>query len=295
MQYAILNNTLGTGNIMSVKSMKSDLFENAIDSLVEGLIKYNSTRTNNPKPLKFAVLNISRFVELSFKYFLYRIHPLLIYKGPYKGELNRNSTVSMDEAINFYKHSHDEEALLYDDEREDHFRFLDDIKFLKNLRNSIEHFEYEEDKEKVKLTIGRILSLLDRLYKEHDVIVHEKLVVTKEILSLYRALIDDYEHKRLVAQDKAKDIANIISPEWIEHDVQTCPYCNEYTYVFDQSNNNFICTYCQEYDKAVNCTVCYCKFPRHEAWDVIEESGTYWCSEECLINDQNSKGCGPNQ
>src|SRR5687768_8020997 len=78
-----------------------DLFDNAIDSLAEALSKYEEGTNGDPKAYKFAVLHMSHFVELIFKYHLAQKHPLLIYKDPFSRNVDKTRTITLWEAVNF--------------------------------------------------------------------------------------------------------------------------------------------------------------------------------------------------
>lgn len=78
-----------------------DLLENALDSLVEALHKYEQGESGDNKAYKFAVLHMSHFMELIFKHYVAQKHPLLIYKEPFAQKLDRNKTITLWEAINF--------------------------------------------------------------------------------------------------------------------------------------------------------------------------------------------------
>jgi hypothetical protein len=60
-----------------------DLLENAIDSLKEALDKFKEGSDTNRRAYKFAILHYSHFLELLFKYYVSKSHPLLIYKNPF--------------------------------------------------------------------------------------------------------------------------------------------------------------------------------------------------------------------
>ena len=49
------------------KKLELNLFENAIDSLNEALIKYNEGQEGNTRAFKFCILHLSQFFELILK------------------------------------------------------------------------------------------------------------------------------------------------------------------------------------------------------------------------------------
>ena len=68
--------------------IKYSLRDNAIDSLDEALERYQNGIDGNTKAYKYAVLSLSHFIELSFKYFISKINPILIYKKPFAEKLD---------------------------------------------------------------------------------------------------------------------------------------------------------------------------------------------------------------
>jgi uncharacterized protein YbaR (Trm112 family) len=67
-----------------------------------------------------------------------------------------------------------------------------------------------------------------------------------------------------------------------------CPSCEHDTFVFRESDHDYICTYCKHHDKAVECECCHTTFPVLESIENIEEA--YWCSKQCLQRSMKSKG-----
>ena len=72
---------------------KLELLDNAFDSLAEALAKFQEGDAGEPRAYKFAVLHMSNFIELVFKYHITQKHPLLIYKEPFSKKLNKNKTM----------------------------------------------------------------------------------------------------------------------------------------------------------------------------------------------------------
>jgi len=281
---------------MVKKAIKLGLLENAIDSLEEGLKKYHEGLAGNAKSYKFAILNTSHFVELSFKYFLTQIHPLLIYTNPFSDQLDRRKTITMTGAINFFKHANEEGLLSYDDE--DNGSFIADINWLKETRNKIEHCEFEFDDNHALLMMGKIISMLSVLYNNHEIDLMKKL--PNELHGLYDEIINDYKLKLMLAIKEAKDkdeennsqFTDFSEPN--EHDsIDTlidCFHCGNPTFVYSQVMQEYHCTFCHETDKVVPCQWCSSLFPISESVFSIEESGIFFCGKACLDRDMQSKG-----
>lgn len=81
---------------------KLDLQENAVDSFNEALTKYWQGLVGDHKAFKFAILHLSHSLELLFKYYVSKAHPLLIYRNPFAKDLKKdNSTIGLWDAVHF--------------------------------------------------------------------------------------------------------------------------------------------------------------------------------------------------
>lgn len=158
--------------------------ENSIDSLNEALDKFEQGQAGNVRAFKFAILCTAQFVELLLKQYLISVNPLLVYskcfgavqarakadkaslKAAYEkltaegfdferliATIASPHTVKVDEALAFARLEicSITGVDLVDKE------FADDIQWLKQLRNDIEHYQFTLTAREVRLCIGRIV------------------------------------------------------------------------------------------------------------------------------------------
>jgi hypothetical protein len=144
--------------------IKMDMWDNALSSLVEGLRCLKRADNGEKEQYKFAVLHISHYFEISLKYAVYDMHPLLIFKKPFAKNLAKEQTITPQEAFYIIKNSSEsdsgEEADISDDDMEELVR-------LKHVRNNIEHFKFELTPEEIKDDISFFLRTMDTIL--HDI------------------------------------------------------------------------------------------------------------------------------
>lgn len=230
---------------------KLGLFENAVDSLEEALVKYQEMY-DRPKSSKFAVLHMAHFMELIFKYYVYMKHPLLIYKNPFAKSLDNIGTISLWDAINFINNEN-KDSISAD--------LRKDLEWLKKVRNSIEHYEFTMNLQEVGDTIGRIFRSVLRFLDEYTQI-DLRSKISNEAMNEFSVLSDEYKSHLQEALGKARYIAamwgnnaNNDFPACID-----CEQCGHRTMVFDDtSETNYRCLFCGEiYGDNVPCRCDVC-------------------------------------
>ena len=244
------------------QTLSLSLLENAVDSLEEGLRKYQSAKKGNKRELKFCVLTISHFVELSFKHFITKINSNLIYENLYANNFKKNKTITMWEAINFYKN-------LKSNSTQDKPYFIKNLDWLKKLRNEIEHNKFEISLDKAENKIAHVLSTMDDLYHFEKEIkdLHTKL--TKKSKELYLELVNHYKKQ-------FKNTMGIIKKTG-EKPID-CPSCGATTLLYQTKENEYSCLMCGSNYPATNCLNCDIRFP-----NTITEPDDHFhcCSSEC--------------
>lgn len=159
-----------------------DLLENAIDSLNEALVKYEQSKAGDVKSYKFCVLHLSHFLELVLKHYVTLSHPLLLYKNPFAKGFDRESqTIGIQEATNFLKN----------EGRNLPESFLEDLYWLKRLRNHIEHHKFDMDIAQVEASIGRLISAFVKFDQAHENIGLDDYVDIKQY-DLFLKLANNY-------------------------------------------------------------------------------------------------------
>lgn len=261
-----------------------DLLENAIDSLNEALAKYQEGKDGDEKAYKFCVQHLSHFFELLLKYYVTQSHPLLIYKNPFSKTLNEESqTIGLYEAINFLKNEGHEITE----------KFEKDLKWLKKLRNSIEHHKFEMDVDEVEETIGRLMSAVVEFDESHENIDLSSYI-SREQYDLFHMLADTYEGRLKKAEEMVKaakeEAYRGVSPkeyEFVDFNVYHCYECDHDTMIPDEeSSYGYKCVFCgneESDDIEVECDCCGMKAPIEEmdVWDMDDgnlEYRCYYCS-----------------
>ena len=121
-----------------------NLFDNAIDSLNEALRQYGQANLDRPRTYKFAILLFAQSIELLLKYYVSKQHPLFIYKNPFSSKLTlgEETTIGLWEAV----------QLLQNTGTQFDVKTIKDLKWIKGLRNDIEHYKFSMNVPDVRLT-----------------------------------------------------------------------------------------------------------------------------------------------
>lgn len=240
-----------------------DLLENAVDSLSEALVKYKEAENGNYKAYKFAILNISHFIELLFKYHISEQHNLLIYKNPFAQNLDKTKTISFWDAVNFISHETGEIG--------QNTEFRKDLDWLKKIRNDIEHYKFEMDVATAKATIGRIFKSLNEFLEFYSDI-ELKNYIPSDVTDTFKILSDEYEeqrHEAIKRADEAEDKAEKESLWFVRY---YCPECDSPTMIpNDGSSTGFRCTLCKNEENGEILVTCDCCGTE----DMMEEMSTW--------------------
>ncbi len=258
-----------------------DLFENAVDSLVEALHKFREGENGDDKAYKFAVLHTTHFLELLLKHHVAKKHPLLIYTNPFSKKLDTAKTIALWDAVNFI--NNESEGAL-DQE------LIADLEWLKKLRNEIEHHKFEMDLENVRITMGRIYQAVKEFLESHSDIELEKHI-PETVAETFNALADEYEFKRQAAIKEAEKYEDEHPVDYKDPDAKPpvlfCYECDSPTLVeSEESSTGYICNFCgnEESDEIpANCNICGVSTTVGELvyWDNeqgISEARCYYCS-----------------
>jgi tetratricopeptide (TPR) repeat protein len=226
-----------------------DLLDNAIDSLNEALAKYQQAKAGDVKAYKFCVLHLSHFLELVLKHYVTLAHPLLIYKNPFAKSFDGESqTIGLQEAINFLKN----------EGRELSDKFLEDLQWLKKLRNRIEHHKFDMDVAQVESTIGRLISAFVEFDQAHENLGFDDLIDLKQY-NLFLDLADNYDLNLKKAENEVETACKINHDD-SEFQVYHCDECGHDTLIPDQdSETGYRCTFCgneESGDMEVRCGLC---------------------------------------
>lgn len=254
-----------------------DLLENAIDSLNEAILKYMEGSEGNHNAYKFCILHYSHFLELLFKYYVYKAHPLLIYKNPFAKKIDENSlTIGLPDAIQFLKNEGKDLSI----------EFLSDLDWIKQLRNKIEHHKFSMDVERVKECIGRLTKTVYEFNETYSDIDIAEYIENIDAYDVFIKLAETYKFKVAQAEKEADKIEAEaqcgLRPK--EYDCSgfqrlSCPICKEYTFVgTGYKEEGYRCTLCgntESEEIEVTCGICGVPSPKYEM-NYTSESG-YIC------------------
>jgi hypothetical protein len=243
---------------------KLDLRENAIDSFNEALSKYREGLSGNRAAFKFAILHLAHSLELLFKYYVSKSHPLLIYKNPFSKNIVKEQTIGLWDAVQFLAN----EGHTLDKP------FYADLEWLKKLRNDIEHYAFDMDVPDVRKAMGR---LVQAIREYHYDIGGEDIeeFVSKANLDLFNELADENKRDLANARTDAKELTE-------DGDIHDCKFCG-HDDTAAMIKNRVVCQYCKEVDHMIDCCICGSPSRRSEAivWNDDHEGHTDYACEPC--------------
>lgn len=258
-----------------------DLLENAIDSLVEALAKFEEGDEGEPKAYKFAVLHMAHFVELVFKHHIASKHLLLIYKDPFSAKIDRNKTITLWDAVNFINNEATDTVSP---------ALRKDLEWLKRLRNEIEHHKFKMEVPEVRATIGRLFRSIVEFLEKHTNIELESLI-PEHTMETFQVLSDEYEFKLRTALKEAEKFEATNPPNHHNPDALParldCENCGNPTLMqSEESSTKYRCLVCENKDGdniPARCDICGILATRGELaiWELDNgacECRCYYCS-----------------
>ena len=258
-----------------------DLLENAIDSLVEAIAKFDKGVGGEPKAFKFAVLHMAHFVELVFKHHIASKHPLLIYKEPFSAKLDRNKTITLWDAINFINNEATDTVSA---------SLKKDLEWLKRLRNEIEHHKFKMEVPEVRVTIGRLFRSVVEFLEKHTDIELDSLIPSST-METFQLLSNEYKFRLRDALIAAEEFEAANLPDHHDPDVLParldCENCGNPTLIQNKkSSTGYRCLVCEN-DEGDNipasCDICGQSTMQGEldVWELDKggyENRCYFCS-----------------
>lgn len=225
------------GDVMRGEKHRLGLRENALDSLNEGLRKYVQGRDEDDVgAYKFAVLHFAHFLELLLKSAVAKEHQLLVYVTPAKDNPKGGRTIGMWEAWSILRnagHSLDESLHA-------------DLKWLKALRNDIEHYEFELEVHQVRSSLGRVLRAAVELCDGVG-LPAIRPAVANDCEIVFEQLLDEFQDELANARADAKKAG--------DGDVTHCQVCLASGTAFE-TGEGVECLLCGETDLFRDCAVC---------------------------------------
>jgi len=289
--------------MVPVLKFEFDIKDNAIDSFNEALSKYEQGEAGDLKAFKFAITHLSHCIELVLKMYLQTLDENLVFSKCYKEVTKRAKadgaslleayeslksenldfkklvkghnnpyTVTVEQALSIAKC---EVCGITGNDFVDQ-DFIDDIIWMKALRNSIEHFQFEFTAKDVRLCIGRLVRGLSEFADIFSLFDLEEEIGKKKY-HVFEVLVDEYEHELKEASIDIVEAKHAlfagVRPKHqidIEWNVYTCDSCGNNTMIPNQkSSTGYRCTLesCgneESEEIEVDCDICGCPWPNRE-------------------------------
>lgn len=231
------------------------LLENAFDSLDEAIAKFGEGRQGNPRAFKFALLHLTHWVELLFKHYVAEGGEERIFVGKPNKDGERR-TIGLFEAID----------LLKDDGFPITPALDDDLRWIKALRNRVEHYKFTMNIVQIEDAVGRVIHGLSRYDEEHHKLGLEDWV-DPERLEVFQQLAENYYVRLKDAMAEAdrrerEAFAGLRPKEYflVNWQQYECPQCGHDLMVADhESGSGYRCLLCGETeseDIEHECDVC---------------------------------------
>lgn len=286
--------------------LKFDIKSNALDSFNEALSKFESGEQGDIKSFKFSILHLSHCIELVLKMYIQTLDENLVYHKCYKKLIQKAKEANVDllAAYKLLEESEFDFSTLINGHTNpytitvDHVisivkneicsitgnkfvdqDFIDDINWMKGLRNSIEHYEFEFTVKEVRLCIGRLVRGLDEFTDVFSLFNLER-EVGKDKFHVFSVLVDEYEQTLSEAHHEVKETEEALyrgtrpkQQMFIEWNVYSCESCGNDTMIPNSdSSTGYKCTYCENEESEeieVDCDACYLPWPNGEMsyWD----------------------------
>ena len=293
---------------MQIVKFKFDIKENAIDSFNEALSKYEEGEAGALKAFKFSITHLSHCIELVLKMYLQSLDESLVFSKCYKEVAKRAKAdgVSLLEAFNALESEGYDFEHLVKGQSNSHTvtvdqalavamcevcsvtgnnlvdqNFIDDINWMKSLRNSIEHFQFEFTAKDVRLCVGRLVRGLSEFSDIFSLFDLEEEIGTEKY-HVFEVLADEYEHELKEASIDVREAKHAlfagVRPKHqmdIEWNVYTCESCGNYTMIPNtDSSTGYRCTVSscgneESEEIEVDCDICGCPWPNGEmsSWE----------------------------
>lgn len=292
-----------------------DIKSNAIDSFNESLAKYEQGQADDIKSFKFAITHLAHCIELVLKMYLQTLDEFLVFSKCFREVAKRAKsdgvdllsafsalkaeefdfekivqghpcphTVTVEQALSVAKC----EACQITGNKFVDQDFIDDINWMKDLRNSIDHYEFDFTPKEVRLCIGRLIRGLAEFADVFSLFDLES-EVGKERFHIFEVLADEYSHllaeaNQTVAETK-RELFSGVRPKhqmFIEWNAYDCPSCGNSTMIPNSdSSTGYRCTFegCgneESEEIEVDCDICGMPWPNGDmtSW---EDTYTYVC------------------
>lgn len=232
---------------MKGKKIKFDLIENAKDSLTHAVEHFTKQKKPAAGDLKRVILDVAHVVELLLKERIRRIHPAFMWENVDKYPSLQARTIGTNRSVSRLCNL-EGIALPGDSEKT--------IKICREIRNSIEHYEFKIELKKARVIVGRMLSFIFYFSKVHlgldleaDFKQDRRWDALIEIFEFWEAHRETLENQLMEAGEN----------------VCECPACGALTYNLSEEE----CAFCGHYEERLICSRCNKEIWESEA-EIIE-------------------------
>ena len=294
--------------------------ENALDSFHEALSKFREGEAGENRAFKFAILHMAHFVELVLKLYVMSVDENLVYSKCFRVVAKRGKddginrlqafkalenegfdfealisghpsphTITVDDALSLAKNEICQVTGvdLVDQE------FIDDIQWMKGLRDNITHFQFSLPPKDVRLCIGRLVRGIEEfidlfsLFNLRDEIDEAEAETFDMLADEYTQMVA--EAKREVQDARDRTYRGTRKKHWvfIDWNVYECPECHNDTMIpDDDSSTGYKCTLCENEesdDIEIPCDCCGTRYHQDDlsTWDMDDgtfENRCYYCT-----------------
>jgi hypothetical protein len=213
---------------LTSRTHKLDLLNNSLSYFREA-VSYAQQENADTNQWKFAIVNVAQAMELAFKEYLRRIHPVFIHESIDRSE----KTIGIRTALARLTNPAIGNLSITDTEKTKIEKAFD-------LRNELTHYEFQHEHEHIELKFAEIFSFMIFFYRRHLELETSQFV-------------DEEQHQRIILLVKARAELLARARDYIKNneigDVWICPECNEVTFVVTDEQ----CCFCHRKEKIVDC------------------------------------------
>lgn len=213
------------------KTHRLDLLNNSISYFREA-VSHAQQESPDTSHWKFAIVHVVQAMELAFKEYLRRIHPVFIFESVDRAD----KTIGLKGALARLRNPSIGNVVMSDTEKTKIERAFD-------LRYELTHFEFNHEHEHIELKFAEIFGFMIFFYR-----MHLKLETSQ--------FVDEEQHQKIIQLVKARGellqrvqayIAGVDTG-----DVWMCPSCTEDAFVVADRQ----CCFCHHKEEVVECESC---------------------------------------
>jgi len=208
-----------------------NLLSNSISFFKEA-VAYAQKGSSDTNHWKFTIIHVVQAMELAFKEYLRRIHPIFIYESIDKAD----NTLSLRSALNRLRNPKIGNIPVGDSMKGKIEKAID-------LRNELTHYEFDHSHDHIELKFAEIFSYMIFFYRKY--------------LGLNTAdFIDEESHQKIIRLVRTREALLEQAKTYITSNkditIWICPQCQEATFIVEESQ----CCFCHHKEAIVECPTC---------------------------------------